>query len=136
MPKTTSGPPTPEQFLADFPPAIQTLAGQLRALICDSVPGAVEAVYPGWKLIGYRAPDGKATRYFAFVAPFPGHVSLGFEYGALMRDPAGLLGGDGKQVRTVIFRPGDALNAKALAELIREAAYVALARPRAGSGLS
>lgn len=117
--------PTPEQFLADYPAAIGALAEQLRAIVRDTMPNAVEAVYPGWKLIGYRVPDGGKTRYFCYVAPLADRVSLGFEYGVLMANDAGLLEGTGSQVRYVAFRPGDTPDPAALAPLIAEAAAIA-----------
>jgi hypothetical protein len=60
----TSGRPTPEQFLAAFPPAIQALAEQLRALVKRTIPNVDEAVYPGWRLIGYRMREARRSRYF------------------------------------------------------------------------
>ena len=52
-------------------------------------------------------------------------MSLGFEYGVLLRDPHGLLGGSGRQVRAATLRPGDTPDDDALVELIAEAAHVA-----------
>jgi hypothetical protein len=117
--------PTPEQFLAAFPPAIQALADQLRALVKQTVPNVDEAVYVGWHLIGYRVRDGSRSRYFCFVAPFEDRVALGFEYGVLLTNDAGLLEGDGTQVRYVTFRRAEDVRDQELAALIAEAAMVA-----------
>jgi hypothetical protein len=129
--------PTPEQFLAAFPPDIRALADQLRQLVKDTIPSTSEAVYPGWKLIGYRQQDGRrnpdarrGSRYFCFVAPFADRVMLGFEYGVLMADEAGLLEGDGKQVRYVTLRAADDVRPRELSALIAEAAMVAATRTR------
>src|SRR5262245_10411474 len=100
----TSGRPTPEQFLAAFPPAIQVLAEQLLALVRRIIPNVDEAVYVGWHLIGYRVREGRRSRYFCFIAPFPDRVALGFEYGVLLTNDSGLLEGDGTQVRHVTIR--------------------------------
>jgi hypothetical protein len=124
--------PTPEQFLAAFPPQIRALADQLRQLIKQTIPNIAEAVYPGWKLIGYRELDGKRSRYFCFVAPFADRVTLGFEYGMLIADAAGLLEGDGKQVRYVTLRTQADLRPSELRALIAEAAMVAASRVRSG----
>lgn len=124
--KASAERPTPEQFLAEYPAAIQDLARQLCAIVRDTMPHAVEAVYPGWKLIGYRVPDGGKTRYFCYVAPLADRVSLGFEYGVLMANDSGLLEGAGSQVRYVAFRPGDTPDPAALAPLIAEAAAIAV----------
>jgi hypothetical protein len=71
--------PSPEEFLSAFPPAIQALAYELRALVKETIPSVSEAVNPGWKLIGYRAGAGRSDAYFCFIAPFPNRVMLGFE---------------------------------------------------------
>jgi len=121
--------PTPEQFLAAFPPEIHALAEQLRQLITQTIPNNNEAVYPGWKLIGYREQDGRRSRYFCFVAPFADRVMLGFEYGVLMAENQ-LLEGDGKQVRYVTLRSEADLHPHELSALIAEAAMVAASRAR------
>jgi hypothetical protein len=121
----TGGRPIPEQFLAAFPPAIQTLAHQLRALVKRTIPNVDEAVYPGWHLIGYRVREGRRSRYFCFVAPFPDRVALGFEYGILLANDAGLLEGNGTQVRYVTIRRAEDIREQELATLIAEAAMVA-----------
>ncbi|MDQ2996482.1 MAG: DUF1801 domain-containing protein [Chloroflexota bacterium] len=122
--------PTAEQFLATFPPEKQALAEQLRHLIKQTIPNISEAVYSGWKLIGYREQDGRRGRYFCFVAPFANRVMLDFEYGVLMADAAGLLEGNGKQVRYVTLRSQADLRPHELSVLIAEAAMVAATRAR------
>jgi hypothetical protein len=128
----TDARPTPEQFLATFRPEIRELADRLRQLIKQTIPNIAEAVYPGWKLIGYREQDGRRSRYFCFVAPFADRVVLGFEYGMLMADEAGLLEGDCKQIRYVTLRNQADLRPSELSALIAEAAMVAATRARGG----
>jgi hypothetical protein len=55
---------------------------------------------------------------FAHVNAFKDHVHLYFFFGALLHDPAGLLEGAGKRGRHVKLRPGSAVDATALAQLI------------------
>jgi hypothetical protein len=55
---------------------------------------------------------------FAYVNSFKSHVNVGFFYGALLRDPAGLLQGNGKRMRHVKLLPGVKLDERALGELI------------------
>jgi hypothetical protein len=117
----------PEALLDDFPPPMQQIAERLRVIVKRAVPDAIERVRPGWRLIGYDLPIGKRRVYVAFVAPENEHVHLGFEHGWAMRDPRGLLRGEGitKQVRWLTFVPGDSIDSAACAELLREAAHVA-----------
>jgi hypothetical protein len=93
-----------------------------------AAPDAIERVRSGWRLIGYDLPVGRRTAYFAFVAPEPLHVHLGFEHGIFMADPDRILEGAHlklRRVRFVTFRPGDVVPERALTELTREAARLA-----------
>jgi hypothetical protein len=52
MPRATTEPrPTPEAFLAAYPPQVQLIADRLRLLITATVPEIDEAVYVSWQLI-------------------------------------------------------------------------------------
>ena len=124
--------PTPEQFLATFPTEIRALADQLRALITRTVTEVDEAVYTGWRLVGYRLRDGRRSRYFCYIAPFEDRITLGFEYGVLLSNDAGLLEGTGTQVRYVTIRQPDDIREQELAALIAEAAAVAATVRRGG----
>src|SRR6185437_11618074 len=59
---------------------------------------------------------------FGYVNVFTAHVNVGFFQGASLPDPARLLQGDGRFMRHVKLRPGTAVNAAALTDLI-ETAY-------------
>jgi hypothetical protein len=58
---------------------------------------------------------------FSYVDAFRAHVNIGFFHGAALSDPARLLEGAGKRMRHVKLRPGEAVNADALAALIASA---------------
>jgi hypothetical protein len=123
----------PELFLSGYSPEIRDIADRLRGVVHEAVPEAIERVRTGWRLIGYDVPVGRRTRYFAFVAPEPEHVHLGFEYGVWMADPDGLLRGahlDLRKVRFVTYQPGDPIPTDALVRYTREAAEVAVLRAR------
>jgi hypothetical protein len=60
---------------------------------------------------------------FAYVGAYTAHVNVGFYFGALLDDPAGLLEGTGKRMRHVKLRPGQDVDEEALGKLI-VAAYV------------
>jgi hypothetical protein len=120
----------PDLFLDAYPGEIREVADELRTVVREAVPEAIERVRTGWRLIGYDMPVGRRTRYFAFVAPEPEHVHLGFEYGIWMTDPDGLLQGahlDLRKVRFMTYRPGDDLPTDALLRYTREAAELATA---------
>jgi hypothetical protein len=120
--------PTPDEFLSTFPPEIQELANELRALVKETIPNVKEAVYTGWKLIGYRAKKGRSDAYFCFIAPFPNRIMLGFEYGVQLFDPTLRLEGDGTQVRYITVREREDIEPEPLRAFIAEAAQIALQR--------
>jgi hypothetical protein len=60
---------------------------------------------------------------FGYVNSFKSHVNVGFFYGALLEDPAGLLEGSGKRMRHVKLKPGSGIDSDALRNLI-DAAYL------------
>jgi hypothetical protein len=64
---------------------------------------------------------------FAYVNAFRAHAAVGFYFGAMLPDPAGLLEGDGKRMRHVKLRPGKAVDPGALGDLIA-AAYADIRR--------
>jgi hypothetical protein len=124
--------PTPDAFLEAFPESIRAAAHRLRVIVRRVVPDALEATRPGWRLLGYRVPAGRRAAYFAFIAPEPVHVHLGFEYGALLDDPQGLLGGtELRQVRFFTFREPDDIRDDLIEPFVRQAAEIA-ALGRAG----
>lgn len=126
MPARESIPP--EVFLSGFAHETRVIAERLRSVVREAIPEALERVRTGWRFIGYDVPIGRRTRYFAFVAPEPEHVHLGFEYGIWMTDPDGILLGahlELRRVRFVTFEPGDAIPVDALVRYTREAAELA-----------
>jgi hypothetical protein len=58
---------------------------------------------------------------FGYVNAFSAHVNVGFFYGAMLDDPAGLLEGAGKRMRHVKVRWAQQVNAVALSGLIAAA---------------
>jgi len=107
---------------------MQTLANDLRALIRETVPNLKEAVYTGWKLIGYRVKKGRGDAYFCFIAPFPNRIMLGFEYGIQLFDPDLRLEGEGTQVRYLTVRESGDIEPEVFGAFIAEAAQIALQR--------
>jgi hypothetical protein len=58
---------------------------------------------------------------FGYVNAFTSHVSVGFFRGARLRDPQQLLEGTGTYMRHVKLRPGQDVDAAALARLVEQA---------------
>ncbi len=122
----------PDLFLSGYSAEIRDLAERLRTVVVEAVPEAIERVRTGWRLIGYDVPIGRRTRYFAFVAPEPEHVHLGFEHGIWMTDPDGILRGahlELKKVRYVTYVPGNTIPTEVLVRYTSEAAALAAIAP-------
>jgi hypothetical protein len=124
--------PTPDVYLAGFPPRTQALAQRLRAIVKRALPAATEQVKLGWQLIGLYVPGPARPVYLGFIIPHADYVTLGFEYGLLLDDPDGrLLGGAEKlkQVRYLSFRSDKEIRASVLVPFIKQAADLALMPP-------
>ncbi|HEY4613030.1 MAG TPA: DUF1801 domain-containing protein [Bacteroidota bacterium] len=119
-----------KQYLKKFPKPVQALTTSLRRLIKQAVPACIERVYPGWKLIGYRAINGTKSHYFGFLFPSKEHVVLGFEYGTMLSDPQRVLEGSGTQVRYVTIRSQKDIRKTIFVPLIVEAMSIALERKK------
>lgn len=121
----------PEALLAGYPAPIIDLAEGLRAIVRQAIPDRIEAVRPGWRLIGFDLPIGRRTAFFAWIMPEAVHVHLGFPQGFLLDDPAGRLGGVGeaKRARWLTLEHRDEIPVLLYAAFVREAARLARLSP-------
>ena len=120
----------PAEFLLDgFPPGIRDTGRALRSLILRTIPGAAEAVRPGWRWIAYSLPDGRRVRNFAWIGPERRHIHLGFEHGTLLADPEHILQGAQERLRKfryLTFEPAIDVDEAILADYLQRAADLAL----------
>ncbi|WP_437586674.1 DUF1801 domain-containing protein [Sorangium sp. So ce1000] len=117
--------PAVAALLSEYPPAAQQLTLRVRKLLLRIIPDVCEHVYPGWRIISFRMGDGDQHK-ICWLAPQRFGVNLGFERGAELPDPGGLLTGDAKQVRNVHIRSAKDVDVATIATLV--AAAVALHR--------
>jgi hypothetical protein len=117
-----------DALLADFPATHVVIAQELRRIVLDTVPEAVERVRTGWRLIGYDLPIRRHGVFFAWIWLEPEHVHLGFPRGVSMDDPAGSLQGTGitKLARWLTFEPAAVVDEALARRLVLEAARVAM----------
>lgn len=109
--------PAVEAWLTDEPMELRSVARQwfVRMRQCGDDVG--ELIHDGCPVACV------ADAPFGYVNSFRSHVDVGFFYGAMLEDPAGLLQGSGKRMRHVKLQPGSEPNTVALCGLI-EAAYL------------
>ena len=90
---------------------VRDLATRTRAFIISVMPDVVEVPWPRQRVIGYGVGPKKMSEHFCYVAVHRDHVNLGFNYGAELPDPEGLLQGPGKLMRhTQVNAPEDLSN--------------------------
>jgi hypothetical protein len=112
-------------FLASYPPQIQKLALDLRALVLSVLPSAIEQVDPPSKIIAYGI-DRTYAGLVCAIAPYRTHVNLMFARGAELPDPEHLLEGTGKRARHVRITARAEVENPALRTLLEVAAHTVL----------
>ena len=78
-----------DEALAGSGPRTRDLA--TRALILSVMPDVVEVPWPRQRVIGYVVGPKKMSEHFCYIATHRDQVNLGFNYGAELPDPEGLL---------------------------------------------
>ncbi|MGK3960238.1 DUF1801 domain-containing protein [Sorangium sp. So ce118] len=114
-------------LLSEYPPAAQQLTLRVRKLLLRIIPDVHEHVYPGWRIISFRMGDGQKHQ-ICWLAPQRFGVTIGFEQGAELPDPNGLLTASAKQARNVHIRSTRDVDVPKIAALV--AAAIELHRDR------
>ena len=104
---------------------VRAIAEELRKLIRETMPEAIESGHPTWHSIGYRHPK---AGYVCGIFPHKDSVDLVFEFGILLADPHQVLQGDGKQTRYIPITNVDEINVVAIKQLIVDALSLPVSR--------
>jgi hypothetical protein len=120
----SADPLPPEALLALYSEPIQDLAEQVRLIVAQALPGVIEAVRPGWRVVGYNLRIGRRSPFIAWLMVQPEHVHLGFPQGVLLSNHDGELEGAGitKRARWLTALPGDRVPAGLYASYLVQAA--------------
>ena len=115
------------KFLKPYDREIQTLALKLRALMLEEMAPCYENIYDAYSAvaIGYGTSDRLRDGIF-HIAVYSNHVNLGFNDGASLEDPKGILQGSGKQIRHITIKAPQDLDRPELRAYIRRARKKAL----------
>ena len=110
------------EFLSAYEPRITALALAVRDVVFGEAPDAVELIYDAYNAVaaGYSF-TGRPSDAFIHIAAYAKWVNLGFNRGADLDDPAGILQGSGRQVRHIRIAELSGLRAPAVRALVREA---------------
>jgi hypothetical protein len=92
----------------------QAVIGELREILREGAPGATEQIKWGQPVYDWNGP-------FAHIKAFSSSVNLGFWRGATLRDPGGLLSGNGDRMKAVKITAPAGVHHAAFVQLVREA---------------
>jgi hypothetical protein len=125
------------KFLKPYDREIRELALQLRALVLEEMAPCYENIYDAYSAvaIGYGTSDRLRDGIF-HIAVYSKHVNLGFNDGATLADPKGILLGAGNQIRHLAIKTPDDLARPEIRAYIKRARKVALAEARKLGGPS
>ncbi len=110
-----------EEMTAAFDPHVRDLASRTRSLIVDVYPEVVEVPWPRQNVAGYGIGPKKMSEHFCYIALYKDHLNLGFNQGAELPDPEGLLEGPGKMLRHTKIAESEDLHNPALRRLLEAA---------------
>src|SRR5229473_2790548 len=119
------------KFLKPYDREIQKLALQVRALVLEEMAPCYENIYDAYSAvaIGYGTSDRLRDGIF-HIAVYSQHVNLGFNDGATLDDPKGILQGSGNQIRHIKIKTPEDIKRPEVRAYIRRARKKALADAR------
>ena len=110
------------EFLAAFDPPITTLFLAARAAVLAAAPDANELIYDAYNAVSAAYSfSARLKEAFCHVAGYSKYVNLGFNRGADLADPSGILAGTGARIRHVRIAAASDLRAPAVQALLRAA---------------
>ena len=122
MPSRRHAPAELIELLAPFPGTVQDIALRLRARVLSVVPNAHEFVWDASNAVSLvYAPATRWQDGVCHIAIYAKHVNLGFNDGATLPDPLGMLKGTGTRIRHVTFRQPDETKAGWIDDYLRAA---------------
>jgi len=124
-------PPALTKFLKPYDRAIQKLALSLRSLVLEEMAPCHENIYDAYSAvaIGY-GPTDRLGDGVLHIAVYASGVNLGFNHGATLDDPLGILKGTGKRIRHISIKTPADLEQPELRSYIRRARKLANADAR------
>jgi len=109
-------------YLAAYNPHISDLTLALRELVLEEAPEALEYISRGYALaIGFSFTGKPLKDGFCHIVTYSTHVNLGFNRGAQVPDPSGLMVGSGKSIRHITIRDRNELEHPAIRRYVQAA---------------
>lgn len=118
----TGPPPELTTFLKPYDKAVQKLALRVRALVLDELGPCHESIYDAYNAVAMAyGPTARLKDAICHIAVYTKHVNLGFNRGATLADPGGVLQGSGKAIRHVTIKTLSDLKRPEILDLLRRA---------------
>lgn len=115
-------PPELVEFLAPFGDDVHEIVHRLRARVFAVMPGAHEIVWDATNAVSLvYAPSTRWQDGVCHIAVYSKHANLGFNDGASLADPLGVLAGTGSRIRHVTFRTAGEADAPWVEDYLRAA---------------
>ena len=126
-----SPPPALLTFLRPYDREVRDLAVRLRALVLEEMAPCYENIYDAYSAvaIGYGTSDRLRDGIF-HIAVYAKHINLGFNDGATLDDPKGILQGAGNRIRHITIKTPEDIKRPEIRAYIRRARKQALAESR------
>ena len=109
------------EFLAPYDLRLGQLALALRDIVLNEAPEANETLFRGYALSFAYSFTNRWSQGFCHIVVYRNHVNLGFNKGAALDDPKGLLEGSGKIIRHLRIVSGDGLKQRHILRFLRSA---------------
>jgi hypothetical protein len=123
------------EVMSDRPDAIVEIALAARKSVLKAAAGCSEFVGETYCVLNLFSFTGKPGPAFIHIATYSKHVNLGFNHGAILEDPKGLLAGTGKMIRHVRLDSKSQLRSKPVKDLIAAAVVHARETAEAKGGI-
>ena len=129
--KRHSPPPALIKFLKPYDAEVRELALGLRSLVIEEMAPCYENIYDAYSAVamGYGPTDRLSDGVF-HIAVYSHHVNLGFNEGATLDDPQGILVGGGTRIRHISIKTPADLARPEIRSYVRRARKVAIDEAR------
>ena len=124
-----------QALIERYSPEVASDAERALAILGERLPTATRLVYDNYNalVVGF-APSDKASQAILSIALYPSYVRLFFLRGVDLTDPAGILEGDGAQVRSVKLKPISRIETPEVGALVDAAVANSYPLPATGKG--
>jgi hypothetical protein len=126
-------PPELDGFLAPFGEELSEIVHRLRERVLKVMPNAHEVVWDAVNAVSIAfTPTPRWQDGICHIATYSKHANLGFNEGATLDDPLGVLEGTGTRIRHASFHTVDDTKAKWIDDYLKRAMAAAGMLPKDG----